>query len=749
VDTPTKKLKRIYNIHLNNSIATHRIVPQTMISTRLTTTNEGFLSHTFIPENTRQMIERRLMGNKKFGKLELKVPMIDRVVGTKRKPRNIVIGFLLDISGSMQGTKLMYATNTIKKLVEVVLSERNGKTIEDQPFHAWIYVITFDSDAQLVIPFQEITDETVPKIIEHLDHIRTKGSTDYERAFQKQTEVIEDILAKLNETHQRHDDHQLHDDQGHNDDHREHYHFLQFFETDGEITQGSKNIEKLYAMMRNTSTSAAAATPTATTTTTNASIRLTFEYYTIGYGTDVDLDCLKSLASPYPPLPEPSAKTAAAGTTNPDYSCSTLATILKPDDISWQVGEILFKVIMRYANKVEVGVSVVGPATATSAATMPGTIEIFEYQTHQWGSSTTLHSLVHGENKALWVQYTPDIPDAVGTSSSPIQIHVEIKFENQFTGEDYTCTFEHEIHDASTDVQSLVPDLPAGEQQEPPVSTETFQKVISLILGMAQIEIFKQFREVEAGRYDKDTIVHEAYKTIRMLYAIDTMTRLNYPVIASQTLNLITDVKVIIGTTTINNAREETLVLHARRICSAEQSVFNTGAEVSRRYVEFEEDHEEHAKRVIKEAKKANGETNATDVGTNGNQYDNDDDEYEEMNDALPSRIPTMMPQNFDTPFAVGGSGASHGNRKSNRRNISTGSELRTLCVKIALARKNKEDITAEDLYKQMCLRPHSCYQYDPDCDAPGQYDDTFSSTPMDDEYTQRRMGMMRQMSSS
>jgi len=713
-----------------------------MISTRLTTTNQGFLSHTFIPENTRQMIERRLMDNKKFGKLELKVPMLDRDVGTTRKPRKIVIGFLLDISGSMQGTKLMHATNTIKKLVEVVHAERNGKTIEDQSFHAWIYVITFDSDAQLVIPFQEITDETVPKIIKHLDQIRTKGSTNYELAFQKQTEVIEDILAKLNETHQRHDDPQLHDDHQGHDDHREHYHFLQFFETDGEITEGSRNIEKLYAMMRNTSTSAAA-TPTAAATNAS-SIRLTFEYYTIGYGTDVDLDCLKSLASPYPPLPEPSTPAAAAAAA-PDYSCSTLATILKPDDISWQVGEILFKVIMRYANKVEVGVSVVGPATA--AATMPGTIEIFEYQTHQWGTSTTLHSLVHGEKKALWVQYTPD---AVNTSSSPIQIHVEIQFENQFTGEDYTCTFEHEINNASTDVQTFVPDLPTEEQQEPPVSPETFQKVISLILGMTQIEIFKQFREVEAGRYDKDTIVHEAYKTIRMLYAIDAMTRQNYPIIASQTLNLITDVKVIIGTTTINNPREETLVLHARRICSAEQSVFNTGAEVSRRYVEFEEEHEEDAKRIIKEAKKAYDQQCAAIAanGTNGYQYD---DEYEEeMDDALPSRIPTMMPppvatQNFDTPFAVCGS-ASHANRTSNRRNIS-GSELRTLCVKIALARKNKEDITAEDLYKQMCLRPHSCYHYDQEYDAPGQYDDTFSSTPMDDDYTQRRMGMMRQMS--
>jgi uncharacterized protein YheU (UPF0270 family) len=142
------------------------------------------------------------MNNKRFGNLELTVPLIDEQFGNSKigmTPRNLVIGFLLDTSGSMEGQKIQHAKNTIQKFVEVIHAERNGKTIERQPFHAWIYVITFDSDTELVIPFQEVTDETIPNILELLSHINTRGSTNYEKAFQKQREVVQDILATLNE----------------------------------------------------------------------------------------------------------------------------------------------------------------------------------------------------------------------------------------------------------------------------------------------------------------------------------------------------------------------------------------------------------------------------------------------------------------------------------------------------------------------------------------------------------------------
>jgi hypothetical protein len=282
--------------------------------------------------------------------------------------------------------------------------------------------------------------------------------------------------------------------------------------------------------------------------------------------------------------------------------------------------------------------------------------------------------------------------------------------------------------------------------------------VMSLILGMTQIETLKQFREVEAERINLDTIVREAYKTLRMLYSIDAaVTRFNSPTIACQTANLITDVKVIIGLTTISNLKEQQLVIHARRICSAEQELFNSGATVSRKYVDFEEEYEHEATRIIEDAKaRRRQERQQHAIGRGGTAYNDDnqepddnDDDYEEADDDLPSRIPTVMPrysQHLDTPYVH-----HRGGNRFNRRN-GGGSELRTLCVKIAMARNKKEDITSEQIYENMC-RGHyyhhgqQDYEYDEAQKHGGLYDDTFSSTPMD-EYTQRRMGMMRQMSS-
>lgn len=640
-----------------------------MISTRLLSTDQGFLSHKFIPQNTISLIERRLLDNKSFCKLELTVPHIDRFTCNDDEPappRNIVAGFLLDTSDSMKGEKLQHAKNTIKKFVEVLHAERNGKTIENQPIHSWVYLITFNSKTQVVIPFQEITDETVPKINEQLDSIRTDGCTNYELAFQKQTEVMDEIIRQLDQKHE-------------GEQTQPQYHFMRFFETDGEITQGSTNVSKLYNMMRETFV------PT-------SAIKLTFEDCVLGYGKDVDLGCLKALASPYPPV-NLSADDAV-------FNCSSLVAILQPQDIGWQVGEILFKLIMRYQCNIQVSVS--APV---------GTIEIFEYQTHQWNTSTKLHSLIHGEKKNMWLQYTPDI----GSSLAKIPIQVKIQYTDQFSGKSMTQTFDHII-----DPSPFVPPQQVDSISEPFESTVPFQKVISLILGMIQIEIFKLFREVEANRYDRDTIVHEAYKIKRMLNSLKAIAHISFPILASQIQNLMTDVKVIIGLTIIQNNREQNLVLHARRVCSAEQDVFNTGSAVSRKYVEFEEDYEEIAKRII-DASKANGDQ----------AFHDSEEETERDDDTILSRIPTCMTQ---TP------------NDSYRKNT-TGSILRTLCAKIANARNKKEDISPQQLYDQM--RHHHHFRYDTEEYDPDQLvDDTFSSTPADDVYTQCRMGMMRQMSS-
>jgi len=261
--------------------------------------------------------------------------------------------------------------------------------------------------------------------------------------------------------------------------------------------------------------------------------------------------------------------------------------------------------------------------------------------------------------------------------------------------------------------------------------------IVPMINGMAQIEIFKMFREIEADRYDKDTIVREAYKILRILKSINAVTSISYPAIACQTQNLITDVKVIIGLTTIQDEKEQKMVIHDRRICSAEQEVFNSGASISRMYITDEEEYEEEAIRAIKAAKAADPEQPHQEA-------------YEEFNDALPSIIATAPPPMIhtspddyvDTPFNAsgGGGGAYYYHRH--------GSEVRALCVRIAVARNKKEDTTAEELYQQMQTHRFNG-MYDPEEYIPvGDRDDTFSSTPMDD-YTQRRIGIMRQVSSS
>ena len=72
------------------------------------------------------------------------------------------------------------------------------------------------------------------------------------------------------------------------------------------------------------------------------------------------------------------------------------------------------------------------------------------------------------------------------------------------------------------------------------------------------------------------------------------------------------------------------------------------------------------------------------------------------------------------------------------------------------MAKKRKEDLTIEQLYDQV-KRYGSAAGYNryggnahhDEFDLYGHANDTFSSTPMNDENTQRRMGMMRQMSSN
>jgi hypothetical protein len=260
------------------------------------------------------------------------------------------------------------------------------------------------------------------------------------------------------------------------------------------------------------------------------------------------------------------------------------------------------------------------------------------------------------------------------------------------------------------------------------------QVVFPIIQGMIQIEIFKQFRELDGSNYDKDVIVREAYKTMRMLKAIDIATKANFPFsIAPKNANLITDVKLIIGITAVKDLKEQQCLIHARRITSAQEDIYNIGADVSRKYVENEEDYEDVAREVIQKREGAPAPAPA--------QYNDDDNDAALAEDSILSRIATCMP----TP--------SRGGRYIRQKP----SILRLLCARIALSKLNNQDRSPETIYSEMNKEfVHYGGHYDEDPSYhynktrhAQQQDDTFSSTPsQDDEYTQRRMGMMRQMSS-
>lgn len=693
-----------------------------MLSTKLTTADNNIKCYNFIPENTVPLIERRTEKGKIFGKLEVIASPLELVADSaKYPPRNIIAGFLLDTSGSMDGEKISHAKNTIKQFAQISLGERNGKTIENQPIHTWMYVITFNSKAALAIPFQEITEETLPGIISKLDGIVIDGSTNYEVAFKKQTEVIREIIQVIS-----------------TDPTRRQFHFMRFFETDGEITQGTQDTHWLYREMRRT-----------TTENTNH-LQVTYEDYVIGYGTNLDFNCLKTLAAPTRPsasashqrelmstVEEDEPETSSAAPEDAEYNCSSLVAVVRADNIGWQVGEIWFKTIMRLGFKLQVSVET-SPASA-------GVIELFEYQTHQWGTETIFHSIIHNEKKQMYIQFTP-AADAAPDAPLP-EILVRLRCENQFTGARYIYALSHQLCASSLPLGNGVCGLRCNAHDD------RVQFVIPIVQGMIQIEGFKAMRELERTQYNKDVIVCEAYKLMRMLKSIAVFTK-TFPTVAPMTANLITDIKLIIGLTTINSQTEQECLIHARRTTSAEQDMFNTGADVSRKYVENEENYEEIAKDIIQKYDGAAApppqQEQQGEQPEEETHIENDRIETDAPDDTILTRIATCM----TTPVSRYGGGGAHASYHRKKPSI-----VRILCARIALSKLHNQDKTPEQIYTEMKLESvHYGGQYNEDpshfhsshhhqhqhqCD-----DDTFSTPSQDDEYTQRRMGIMRQMSS-
>ena len=491
------------------------------------------------PESLHPLIKRRTEDGKTFGCLEIKVPDCAPPID-----QNYVLGILLDNSSSMQGDKLRHALETIKNLAEI-MSEKH-----DNSNRIWMYLITFNSVAQLVLPLTEITKETLPSILQSLATIHATGSTNYHAAFQKQNEVLGDIVKEMSC--------------------EESVHVVRFFLTDGAITQGPTDVNKLYDMMR-------AINPSIST----SQLRLSFRDIVLGYGTDVDLRCLKALSAQKHPVSD-------------EISCSSLVTIMKPEDIGLKVGETLFSIVNMFGANVTV--------TINQGA------ELFDYRQHEdqvWGSSIIIPSIDHGDSRRFLFQCPP-------TKTC----NVSIKWDDLFTGQSHTYECTHEMHTESTKAAS-------GE----------LSQQLSLVLGMIEIEISKQMMAAETKLVDPDKIVQNAYQTIRQLKELDATLSLNEE-LKCHIIKLLTDACFIVGLTTISSPQEQDLAIWDRRICSGGNEVVNSGVDVARRYVPGEEDFEIEANAALKEH-----------VSTQDDKCGSYEYEESDYMSSIPTKMPTVMSQ--------------------------------------------------------------------------------------------------------
>ena len=768
IDTPDRSFHhQDYHIMLNTTFTTCH--PDTLISAITETTGDGAEKSI---EDLRNIITRRSANGKRFGKLEITAQpqspeecADDNATETDEernsKTVHYLTAFVLDISSSMSGPKIVHARNTIIKFLEVLVAE--AAAVSAAKIKTWFYLITFNDRAKVVVPLQEVTELSVGPMIATINKITASGSTSYEAAFYCNLNYLRDILdspTSFASASASPPPKQLH--------------IVKFFETDGDITAGCSNLSTLYQVMHEQPTPHAAYKKTL----------FTYEDCVFGYGADVDTKCLKTLAAPHPPIKSTATATSAAPVVT---HCSNFCSIGKPEDIGWQVGELLFKLITRCGAFISVSVSqtadaegpVVGgqnPHTTEGPVVGGRNPQLFEYQTHTWNNRTTLHSIAANETKTIFVQFDGALQ----------KFDNSIEMTDQITGRRYKYKFRHEISTSTSTSTTATTATTATTTATTATTTATTatttattatttapnseSDILSMILGMMQIEIFKLMREMEADStvYDADTLVTETYKMMRILKCIkngqilipsqqpeqtDATAALAMTPEMRWLENLITDAKVLIGLTTINAKNEQLAIIHARRTSSAEHEFFSTGQKAFGEYIDGEEFYEQAAKDAISEYNKKMQE------GPEGGEYNDDDNvaaaaaaaaaaadnQFYEPNDCIPSRIATASHyysqcDAIDTPYPGGG-----GNGNGGRDNGGNNSVLRTLCARFALAIENKEDITIEEMCKIVFrgeYDDHHNYRHNQSRGG----DDTFSSIP-DDEHSSRRVRMMRQMS--
>ena len=343
--------------------------PDTLISALATAATDDSAEKSI--EDLKNIIARRSANGKRFGKLEITAQashnegsgVTETDEERNSKTVHYLAAFVLDISSSMRGTKIIHARNTIIKFLEVLATE--AAEAAATKIKTWFYLITFSDRANVAVSLQEVTEQTIGPMIATINKINVSGSTSYEAAFHCNSNYLRDILnspTSFTSASASAPPKQLH--------------IVKFFETDGDITSGCGNLTTLYQVMHDQPMPHEAYKNTL----------FTYEDCVFGYGADVDTKCLKTLAAPHPPKFQP----ANAAATH----CSSFCSIGKPEDIGWQVGELLFKLITRCGAFISVAIS----HTADTAAEGP---------------------VVGGRNPHTADTTTPHTDDATATPSPP------------------------------------------------------------------------------------------------------------------------------------------------------------------------------------------------------------------------------------------------------------------------------------------------------------------------------------------
>lgn len=109
--------------------------------------------------------------------VSLEAPSIDWI---SQRPK-ICVFPVIDISGSMAGSKIDYAKSSVRKLVEQLTSGD------------FAGLAVFDSKFEVLVPPQEVTPEVKERLLQAIEKIVTRGSTNYSDTLEQSLRIIQDL----------------------------------------------------------------------------------------------------------------------------------------------------------------------------------------------------------------------------------------------------------------------------------------------------------------------------------------------------------------------------------------------------------------------------------------------------------------------------------------------------------------------------------------------------------------------------